>query len=389
MMHFNFDEIIPRENTSCLKYDARVERFGKADVQPLWVADMDFRVPPCVSDVFHRIVNHGIYGYNIMSSRHTNTIIEWFSSRHGYAPHSENIFFTPGVVAALSYLIQCLTEKGDKIIVQSPVYYPFFLVVTHNHRQLVVNQLVEKENNYSIDFDDLEIKARDAKMLILCSPHNPVGRVWTKEELARIGEICLKHNVLILSDEIHNDLVFAPHKHIPIAGISEEIDQICITCHAPSKTFNLAGLSTAYFFVKNKELRTKIKSYLSNLHVDSLNPFGIEGMIEAYANGLPWLHELMEYLRKNHEHVKDYFSAELPMLKISPLEATYLLWIDFRALNFKDDELKDFVIEKAGLALNNGPVFGKGGSGFQRMNIACPKSELIKALDKLKFAIHP
>ena len=387
-MTFNFDEIISRENTDCLKFDGRQERFGNPHVQPLWVADMDFRTPPCVTEVFHRIVDHGIYGYQLKTDKYYKAIIDWFQSRHHYTPDAGNIFFTPGVVAAISYLIQSLTNINDKILVQTPVYYPFFLVTTQNQRQLLINQLVEKNNEYTIDFEDFELKARDAKMFILCSPHNPVGRVWKREELDRMANICVRNNVLIVADEIHSDLVFAPHKHIALASLSEEIDNNTITCHAPSKTFNLAGLSTAYFFVKNQQLKSKIHKYLSNLHVDGLNPFGMEGMLSAYTDGSPWLRALMDYLKLNYETVQDYFKKELPMLKLSPLEATYLVWIDFRKLGLNDEELRNFVIDKAGLGLNNGSVFGLGGSGFQRMNIACPRNELIKALDKLRNAVQ-
>ena len=224
-------------------------------------------------------------------------------------------------------------------------------------------------------------------MFILCSPHNPVGRVWSKVELTKIAKICLRNNVLIVADEIHNDLVFSNFKHIPIASLSPEIDNITITCHTPSKTFNLAGLSAAYVFLKNETMRGQLQRHLSNLHIDALTPFGIEGMTVAYNEGEPWLNELMEYLKGNYETIVDFLKKELPMLKVSPLEATYLVWIDFRALSLKDEELKQFIIDKAGLGLNNGPIFGSGGSGFQRMNIACPRASLLEALNKLKQAI--
>ena len=387
-MNHNFDEIIPRENTDCLKYDDKINRFGTLDVDPMWVADMDFRVPDFITQSFKKLIDHGIYGYHLKPDKYYNAIINWYQKRHNYSIRKEDIFFTPGVVPALSYLIQALTEKGDKIIVQPPVYYPFFWVATLNDRQIAYNQLVEKNNNYTIDFDDLEEKAKDAKMLILCNPHNPVGRVWNKDELEKIAQICLRNKVLIVSDEIHNDLVFEPFKHIPMASISPEVDNITITCHAASKTFNLAGLSTGYIFMKNQELRSVFKKYHTNLHVDGLNTFGLVSMAEAFTKGELWLNDLKDYLQGNYCFLKDYLNKYLPKIKISPLEATYMVWLDFREYGLSDKELKQFIIEKAKLGLNDGPVFGPGGSGFQRINIACPRTQVLKALDLLKIAVE-
>ena len=380
MIH-NLDEIIVRENTGSLKYDAKLERFGSSDVKPMWVADMDFRVPEFISKSFQEIVSHGIYGYHLKSDAYYNAITTWFERRHSYKVSKNDIFFTPGVVPALSYLIQALTEKGDKIIVQTPVYYPFFSVVEQNKRQLVINQLIENENKYSIDFDDFELKAKDAKMFILCSPHNPVGRVWTKEELLRIADICLRNNVIVISDEIHNDLVFAPHKHISFASLSPEIENITITCHAASKTFNLAGLSTAYIFIKNEQYKRKFKLYYSNLHTDSLTVFGLVGTTEAFNKGEQWLDELKQYIWDNYQFLIRELALKLPKIKVSPLEATYLVWLDFRKYGFSDTELKQTIIEKAKLGLNDGPVFGAGGQGFQRINIACPRVYIREAVD--------
>ena len=384
----NFDEIIPRENTDCLKYDDKMHRFGTLDVDPMWVADMDFRVPDFITNSFQKLINHGIYGYHIKTDRYYNSIIEWYKRRHNYLINKEDIFFTPGVVPAISYLIQALTEKGDKIIVQPPVYYPFFSVVKMNGRQVEYNQLVEKNNLYTFDFDDLEEKAKSAKMLIFCNPHNPVGRVWKKQELERVADICIRNNVIIVSDEIHNDLVFEPHKHIAMASLSPEVDNITITCHAASKTFNLAGLSTGYVFMRNAELKSIFKKYHTNLHVDGLNTFGLVSMVEAYNHGEPWLNELKIYLTDNYNFIKQYLNKNLPKIKISPLEATYMVWLDFRGYSMDDSKLKQFIIEKAKLGLNDGPTFGLGGSGFQRINIACPRVQIQKALENLKNAVE-
>ncbi len=384
----NFDEIINRENTDCLKYDARLQRFGKADVQPLWVADMDFRIPDFITAKFQQLIDHGIYGYHIKTDIYYNVIVEWFQKRHNYNTEARNIIFTPGVVPAISYIIKALTEKGDKIILQPPVYYPFFHVVRDSQREIAYNQLIENSGNYIIDFDDLEAKAKDAKMIVLCSPHNPAGRVWTKDELSKMADICLKNNVIIVSDEIHCDLVFPPDKHIPIGSLSKEIDDITITCHSASKTFNLAGLSTAYVFTNNQELKKVLKNYIGNLHVDSLNTFGLNALVSAFTEGEEWIGELLQYLWANYEFLENYISHHIPQIKIFKPEATYMAWLDFREFKLSDTDLKNLIIQKSGLGLNDGPTFGPGGSGFQRINFACPRQKLAEALDKLNRAIN-
>jgi cystathionine beta-lyase len=381
-MIYNFDEIIDRKETNCLKYDDSLNRFGKADVLPLWVADMDFRVCAEITDRFAQLTSHGIYGYHLHAGKYFESIIYWLGSRHSMKVEKQDIFFTPGVVPAISYLIQAFTEKGDGILVQSPVYYPFFGVVKQNGRQLLINQLIEKNLDYSIDFDDFELKASQSKMFILCSPHNPVGRVWKKEELQKMVEICLKYNVLIVSDEIHSDIVFEGAKHIATSTI-EGANQICITCHSASKTFNLAGLSTAYTVISNPKLRATFKIYYSNLHADALNIFGLEAMNIAFTLGQEWQSQLLQYLLGNYMFLKKYLETNLPDVKVTPLEATYLVWLDFRAYKFSDIELKKAIIEKAKLGLNDGPTFGPGGSGFQRINIACPRETLKTALGRL------
>lgn len=387
-MHYNFDEIIDRNNTDCLKFDDKINRFGSNDLQPLWVADMDFKVANEITQAFHTIIEHGIYGYNIKTDKYYNSIINWFQSRHNYTFEKKDVVFTPGVVPAISYIIQAFTNKGDKIIVQPPVYYPFFWVVKQNERQILYNQLIEKNNYYTIDFDLLEKQAKEAKILILSSPHNPAGRVWTKQELERIADISLRNNLLIISDEIHNDLVFHPHTHIPIATLSTEIDKITITCHAPSKTFNLAGLSTAYIISKNLKILKQFQKYYSNLHTDSLNPFGLIGMEIAYTKCNDWHNGLMEYLKGNYTFLQNFLSNHITGVKASPLEATYLAWLDFRSLGLSDSELKNFIIYQAKLGLNDGPTFGPGGSGFQRINLATPKINIQQALLKLQHAIN-
>jgi cystathionine beta-lyase len=383
-----FDRIIPRENTDCSKYDDRLKRFGRADVLPMWVADMDFRAPDCVRQALQELVDQNLYGYHLKTERYYRAIVDWWARRHRYAVDPASIIFSPGVVPALSHLVQALTVRGDGIILQPPVYHPFFWAVQANDRRMVLNPLREQGGEYSIDFDDLEAKAGEAKLLILCNPHNPVGRVWRREELARIAEICLRHGVTILSDEIHNDLVFRPWRHVPIAGLSPEVEQVTVTCHAASKTFNVAGLSTAYIMIPNAELRQTFKRVSDALHVEALNPFGLRAMEAGFAEGEPWLEALLEYLAGNYRILRSYCETQLPRLGVSPMEGTYLAWVDFRRYGFSSQELKDCIIQKARLALNDGPMFGPGGEGFQRMNLACPRQVLRQALDQLKTALR-
>jgi cystathionine beta-lyase len=382
-----FDEIIPRENTDCAKYDHRLNRFGRPDILPMWVADMDFRAPDCVREALQELVEHNLYGYHLKTERYYRAIVDWWARRHRYTVDPAGIVFSPGVVPALSHLVQALTAKGDGVILQPPVYHPFFWAVEVNERRLVLNPLVERGGEYAIDFDDLETKARQAKLLILCTPHNPVGRVWRREELARVADICLRHGVTILSDEIHNDLVYRPLTHVPMASLSPEVERITVTCHAASKTFNLAGLSTAYVMIPEPELRQAFTPVRDALHVEALNPFGLRAMEAAFTRGEPWLEALLEYLAGNYRMLRDYCKSQLPPVGMSPLEGTYLAWLDFRRYGFSREELRDRIIQKAGLALNDGPMFGPGGEGFQRMNLACPRAMLRQALDRLKAAL--
>jgi cystathionine beta-lyase len=383
-----FDRIIPRENTDCSKYDDRLKRFGRTDVLPMWVADMDFRAPDCVRQALQELVDQNLYGYHLKTERYYRAIVDWWARRHRYAVDPASIIFSPGVVPALSHLVQALTVKGDGIILQPPVYHPFFWAVQANDRRMVLNPLREQGGEYTIDFDNLEAKAREAKLLILCNPHNPVGRVWRREELARIADVCLRHGITILSDEIHNDLVFRPHMHVPIASLSSEVEQITVTCHAASKTFNVAGLSTAYIMIPNAELRQTFKRVSDALHVEALNPFGLRAMEAGFTEGEPWLEALLEYLAGNYRTLRSYCESQLPRLGLSPMEGTYLAWLDFRRYGFSPQELKDCIIQKARLGLNDGPTFGPGGEGFQRMNLACPRQVLLQALDRLKTALR-
>ncbi len=350
----------------------------------MWVADMDFAVPPFVAEAIRQRAEHPVFGYSIIPESYYESVIGWQKRRHGWAIEKDWILFSPGVVTGLNVIVQAFTEPGDRIIIQPPVYFPFFTCVEKNGRELVLNQLAERDGVYSIDFEDLERKMRDgAKMMILCNPHNPVSRCWSREELEWLGAKGLEHGVLIVSDEIHCDLVLDPHRHIPLATLSEEIAGNTITCIAPSKTFNLAGLYSSSIIISDEKLRERFKTAEERVHL-SANIFGITAAEAAYRYGDPWLEELMEYLKGNVRFVMDYISRNIPGIRVSPAEATYMLWLDFREWNLPADELKRLLIHKAGLGFVDGTVFGPGGEGFQRVNIGCPRQTLEMAMERLR-----
>lgn len=382
-MYFNFDEHIDRSGTSTVKYDLRKAIFGQEDVIPMWVADMDFAVPPFVQEAVMKRAAHPIYGYTIIPDSFYSALINWQKRRHNWALARESIFFSPGVVTGLNMIVQAFTEAGDKIIVQPPVYFPFFSAVKKNGRELMYNQLAWQDGIYTMDRDDLEKKMKaGAKMMILCNPHNPVGRCWTREELEWLGAKSIEHGVLIVSDEIHCDLVFQPNQHIPFATLSDDIAARTITCIAPSKTFNLAGLFTSSILISDEKLREKFKAFQDRLHL-SPNIFGITAAEAAYSQGNEWLGELMDYLESNAELVKEFISAKMPEILVSPLEATYLMWLDFKSWKLPPAELRKMLIEKAGIGFVDGREFGPGGDGFQRMNIGCPQVTVLEVLERL------
>jgi cysteine-S-conjugate beta-lyase len=383
----DFDEVIPRANSDSVKYDDRLGRFGRSDLLPLWVADMDFRAPDCVREALQRLVDENLYGYHLKGTRYSRAIVDWWARRHRYDVDPDSICYIPGVVAALSHLVQALTAPGDGVLLQPPVYHPFAWAIRANGRRLLENPLREERGVYQIDFEGLERQAREARLLILCSPHNPVGRVWRREELERVAEICLRHQVRILADEIHNDLVFRPHVHVPIASLSPEVARLTATCHAASKTFNLAGLSTAYILIPDPALRAAYRAVSEAIHVEALNPFGLRATEAAFTAGEPWLEALLAYLAGNADLLRTSCETRLPAVTMSPLEGTYLAWLDFRRYGLSPQALRDCMIQQARLALNDGPMFGPGGEGFQRMNLACPRPLLRQALDQLSAAL--
>jgi len=386
-MYYNFDEIISRENTDCVKYDLRKQVFRNESVIPMWVADTDFKTPDFIMDALRRRLEHEFFGYGIIPASFYDSIVKWNRRRHNWNIKPEWISFAPGVVPALSLLILAFTQPDDGIIIQPPVYFPFFSVVKNHNRRLIQNPLRYSNGSYSMDFADLEAKMDGARMMFLCSPHNPSGNVWAPEVLRKVGELCLKHNILLISDEIHSDLILPGFRHMPTAMLSEEIAANTITCMAPSKTFNLAGLSTGFIVTSNTRLRSRYDEVLDQVHVGAGNILGFTATEAAYNFGDEWLKQLMSYIAGNLKYLTEFLTAEIPSIKVIEPQATYLVWLDCSGLKMSPDDLKHFMIEKAGLGLNDGRMFGIEGQGFQRINIGCPRPVLQSALEKLRVAV--
>ena len=386
-MNYSFDQIIDREGTACVKWDLRDKVFGNPDVLPMWVADMDFKTPEFITEAVIERAKHAVYGYSYREDGYYTSVINWMQTHHDWTIERDWIVHTPGVVPLLYMATLAFTEPGDKILIQTPVYPPFFDAVQKNNRQLIFNPLILKGNRYEIDFEDLDLKLAESKMMIISNPHNPVSRVWTKEELLEIGLLCLKHNVLLISDEIHCDLVMSAYKHIPTASLSHEIANNTLTCLASSKTFNTAGLSTSNVVVSNPILRARLDKTIQSVHIDSGNLFGAVASEAAYTHGEEWHEQLIAYLEDNIELVRSFLSEKLPAIKLIEPEATYLLWLDFRALDIPQPDLVKLLIHKAGLGLNDGTAFGTDGIGFMRINIGCPRSMLLEGLQRLEKAL--
>jgi cystathionine beta-lyase len=386
----NFDEIIDRKNTDSIKYDFAVRRGKPEGILPLWVADMDFKTPPAVIEALTAKSAHGIFGYSENSQDYVEVLQHWFLNSFDWKVESSWLVKTPSVVYALCTAIRALTEKGDAVLVQQPVYYPFSESVLINERRLIINQLVYSEDRYFIDFEDFErqIVENQVKMFILCSPHNPVGRVWAKDELIRMGDICIKHGVIVVADEIHADFVYSGHQHFVFANLKPEFSDMTITCTAPTKTFNLAALQISNIFIENKIIRHKFKQEVAKSGYSQLNIMGIIACKAAYSSGHEWLAELKTYLTENLTFIRNFLSDKLPQIKLIEPEGTYLVWLDFKALGLTSQQLEDLIVNKANLWLDAGEMFGSGGEGFQRINIACPRSILEKAFIQLEKAIH-
>lgn len=386
---YNFDEVIDRSNTDSIKYEELDNIFGNPKLKPFWVADMEFKIPDFAIDTLIKRSKHGIFGYTKRSDSYYDAIINWLRKRHNLKVTKNEIEYGPGVVFLLNMMVRLFTKEKDKIIIQTPVYYPFFDVIKNNKRIIVENKLVENNGNFTMDFKDLEDKAKDpdVKMLILCSPHNPVGRVWSKEELIKLGKICIENNVLVVSDEVHFDLVYKPYKHTSFASISEEFKTNSITCTAPSKTFNIAGLKSSYCIISDTKKMDQYKNELNNLFLNHSNVFSREITEDLYRHGEKWLEELLIYLQSNIEFAYQYFSNNIKTIVPIKLQGTYLMFLDCRKLGLNKKELVSLFIN-AGLALDSGHWFGSNGEGFMRLNLACPQSLLEKGLKLLEKEVN-
>lgn len=387
-MTYNFDEIIPREGTNSLKYDARQNFFGTNDVLPMWVADMDFCTPDFIVNAMKKRLEHQIFGYTLKPDSLYEAVIGWMQRRHGWKVEKDWILFTPGVVPAFNMCIQAYSQPGEKVVVQSPVYYPFFWGVEYNKRVMLNNKLLCNGDRYEMDLNDLKKKIDPGtRMMLFCSPHNPVGRVWNSNELMELAEICNKNNIVMISDEIHSDLIFEGYKHIPYAMLGKEMEQNSVTTIAPSKTFNVAGLATSAVIIPNPHLRKKFIDVVESLHIAGGNIFGAVAMEAAYAHGDEWLSQALKYIEGNVKYLEEFVSQHLPQVKVIHPEGTYMAWMDFSGLKLSDPELKKFMIEKAKLGFNHGPTFGPGGEGFQRINLGCSREIVKEAMERLREAI--
>jgi len=382
-MKYDFDRLIDRSNSYSIKYEPSW-RGKPSDVLPLWVADMDFAAPPCVQEAIMQRAKHGIFGYSEPDAEYFEVMQKWFENRFNWNIEHDWLVITPGVVNALYVAIRAYTKPGDGVVIQQPVYYPFESSIKKSERQLLVNELILKDGRYTIDFQDFEEKIKKSKLFIMCNPHNPVGRVWERDELIRMGEICLRHGVIVVADEIHEDFIFSGYKHLVFAALRDDFARIAITCTSPSKTFNLAGLLHANIFISNETLREKFKNEYAQMGIGQPGIMGIITCKVAYQSGAEWLDELMEYLAQNMLLLKTYLSNHIPKIKFIEPEGTYLAWLDCRELGFSAQELDAAVTHKGKLWLNAGYTFGKGGKGFERINVACPRSVLHKALEQLK-----
>ncbi|MEA3357378.1 MAG: MalY/PatB family protein [Patescibacteria group bacterium] len=388
----DFDHVIDRNEYPTLKWNKLllIEHFGSEDVLPLWVADMDFHTPSVVIDSLLKRAKHGIFGYEYKKEGYINAFINWYANRHQWSIDQTHIEFCPSVLNAIAVLINLHSEKGDGIIIQPPVFFEFRMVIRSNDRRIIKNPLRFDNGKYQMDFGDLEEKAANPKnkMMIICNPHNPIGRVWTREELSRAGEICRRHNVLIISDEIHGDIVYGSNRYTPFVSISDELAQVSFACLSPAKTFNIAGMIDATAVIPNEEYRQRFHDFAHRFQINKTNVFASAAIEAAYSEGSEWLDELLVYLQSNIDFLKSFLDENLPQVKLVEPEGSYLVWLDFRELSMEAKELERFLAQKARLALNPGYWFGREGAGYARMNIACPQSTLYEAMSRLTNAIN-
>lgn len=385
-MKYNFDEIIDRRGTESVKWDAVSERWGRNDLLPMWVADMDFRTPPFVMEALRKRLEHEVLGYTFACEEWYTSIINWLQIRHGWKVKREELTFMPGIVRGLAFAIQCFTEKSDKVMVMPPVYHPFFLVTEKNKREVVYSPLVLRDGQYYIDFDRFRKDIQGCKLLILSNPHNPGGRVWIREELEQIAEICYESKTLVISDEIHADLTLPPYQHITFALVSEKARQNSLVFMSPSKAFNMPGLASSYCIIENKEICRCFQEYMEASELSEGHLFAYLSVAAAYSNGTEWLDQVLAYIQSNIDFTDAFLSEYIPDIKMIRPQASYLVFLDCRTLGLNQKELVDLFVDGAHLALNDGTMFGKEGEGFMRLNVACPRSVLEKALKQLKEA---
>lgn len=389
-MSYDFNHITDRHGTNAVKLDLAVARGKPADVLSLWVADMDFPTSPAILEALHNKINHGIFGYSCLDEPFHKALADWMKNEHNFTFDRRELVTTPGVVFAIASAIKAFTKEGESVLIQTPVYYPFKNMIEANNRRTVTSSLFEKDGKWQIDFEDFEKKIieNDVKLFILCSPHNPVSRVWTRDELSRIAEICLAHNVIVFADEIHNDFVYQPNVHTVFSTLSPQVAENSIVSMSPSKTFNLAGLQFSTNFIKNPALRAKFKAERNKTGYDEPSLMGLVAARAAYENGKPWLEELKKHLLSNIDFVRTYLKEKLPLVRLIEPEGTFLLWLDFSAYGLEDGELDNIIVNKAKVWLDRGTMFGSEGELYQRINIATPQALLKEALDRIAGALR-
>lgn len=383
-MKYNFDKIIERRGSHSVKWD-----WGKEDILPMWVADMDFQTAPEVIQAISEKVSHGIFGYGTIPKNFHDSVIDWWETNHNFRIEKDWLLPATGVLPSISAIIRTFVRPDEKIILQPPVYNHFFSILENYGCSIVCNDLKYEAGNYTIDFDDLEKKASDpkTKLLLLCNPHNPVGKVWTREDLEKIAEICSRNKVMVVSDEIHSDLIFNDRKHIPFVSVARDYDLQSVTCSSPCKTFNFSGMPVSYLISRNKAILEQTFKTLELQENCYPNPIAMEALMVAYTKGYEWMHELKNYLYENFILLENFCSEELPEIKVIPLEATYLVWLDCRAFGITSDELSKILLMKGKVWLNSGTMYGKSGEGFLRINIGCPRAVLKEGLERLKKAL--
>lgn len=387
-MDYNFDEVVCRKHTDALKLEALAPRWGRTDLLPMWVADMDFKTPPFIVEVMKKRMECEVFGYTARPESWYEAIISWQARRHQWTITKEMISFVPGVVPALAMAVQAFTERGEKVMIQQPVYNPFAQVIRNNHRELVNCPLELKDGQYHINFEVFEEKIKGCKLFLFCHPHNPGGRVWTREELQKVAAICAQNNVIVVADEIHADLTLPPYQHIPFATVSEEAAQNSVVFASPSKAFNMAGLATSYAVIANPTLRRRFESYVEGNELAAGNVFAFNTVVAAYNKGEEWLQQMLNYVQGNVDEVIHYIEKYIPQLKVIVPQASYLVFIDFSALQLSQKEIVALCTDKAHLALNDGAIYGEEGKGYMRINLACPRSVVKQALIQLKEAVR-